>query len=255
MYETIRHTNFHYTRLIVFNQLISGSVEVDMKTILVLSIMTLLSLAVASPRAPCGCKPDFEYCANDHATYHSICEYKCKHPSTPFQDWYILYYGPCVSPSEITTTTPRDEPQRIAVCGENGYERAPQTGDCYKFHWVTKAWDAARATCRDEGADLAIINSATESEALREIYDKYYYKVVGAYDRTYAIIGYKEIRGEGWVTINGDSLAAAGFDGWGPGEPNNARGLEQCGCVFWINGQLNDCECFKPFPFICEIPL
>ncbi|XP_063367098.1 uncharacterized protein LOC134655552 [Cydia amplana] len=74
-----------------------------MKTILALSIMVLLELVVASPLGPCGCKPVFEYCASDYTTYHSICEYKCKHPSIPFHDWYILYNGPCLSGTETTT--------------------------------------------------------------------------------------------------------------------------------------------------------
>ncbi|XP_063632679.1 hemolymph lipopolysaccharide-binding protein-like [Cydia splendana] len=223
-----------------------------METVLALSIMSLLSLAVASPRAPCGCKPVFEYCANDHATYHSICEYKCKHPSTPFQDWFILYYGPCVGTSEITTTD--DESQRIAICGKNGYEREPQTGGCYKFHRVAKPWDAARATCRHEGADLAVINSDTESQALHRIYkNNQKDTIVGAYDTEVAMIGFKK-SGNDWVTIHGDSLAAAGFDGWTAWEPNNLGGIEDCGSILRWSGRLNDCPCFKPYPFICEIP-
>ncbi|XP_048005622.1 uncharacterized protein LOC125241272 [Leguminivora glycinivorella] len=67
--------------------------------------MVLLGLVAASPRGPCGCQPVFEYCANDYTTYHSICEFKCKHPSVQFHDWYILYNGPCVS--ELDTTTQR----------------------------------------------------------------------------------------------------------------------------------------------------
>ncbi|XP_063394715.1 uncharacterized protein LOC134679702 [Cydia fagiglandana] len=74
-----------------------------MKIILSFSTMVLLGLSVTNARGPCGCKPVFEYCANDYTTYHSICEYKCKHPSTPFHDWYILYNGPCISTSETTT--------------------------------------------------------------------------------------------------------------------------------------------------------
>ncbi|XP_063386074.1 uncharacterized protein LOC134672092 [Cydia fagiglandana] len=74
-----------------------------MKVIIALCSMVVLGLEVASQSGPCGCKPVFEYCANDYTTYHSICEYKCKHPSTPFYDWYILYNGPCISTSETTT--------------------------------------------------------------------------------------------------------------------------------------------------------
>ncbi|XP_063631519.1 uncharacterized protein LOC134802755 [Cydia splendana] len=69
-----------------------------MKTIIGLCFMVLLGLAVAN-RGPCGCLKTFEYCANDNETYHSICEYKCIHPTVQFQDWFILYNGPCIRES------------------------------------------------------------------------------------------------------------------------------------------------------------
>ncbi|XP_061705475.1 uncharacterized protein LOC133516505 [Cydia pomonella] len=65
--------------------------------------LVMLGLVIASPRRPCGCLNTFEFCANDYTTYLSICEYKCKHPSIPFHDWFILYNGPCVSTLENTT--------------------------------------------------------------------------------------------------------------------------------------------------------
>ncbi|XP_063529548.1 asialoglycoprotein receptor 2-like [Cydia strobilella] len=148
--------------------------------------------------------------------------------------------------------------ERNAICGAkaDGYEWEPRTGSCYKFHRLATTWGSAKATCRDEGGNLAIINSDTESTVLKQIYQKNpKYKIVGAEDGDYAIIGFEKSTYAEWVTINGESLAAAGFQGWSAGEPNNGHGLtENCGSIF-RDGRLNDCPCLYSYPFICEINL
>ncbi|XP_061707686.1 asialoglycoprotein receptor 2-like [Cydia pomonella] len=149
--------------------------------------------------------------------------------------------------------------QRNVTCGAKaeGYEWEPRTGSCYKFHRVAKPWSLAKATCSDEGGNLAIINSYAESLVLKYIYKKNPKSLIaGAEDGDYAIIGFKKSEDGEWVTINGDTLAAAGFQGWSAGEPNNAHGwTENCGSIF-RDGRLNDCPCYGySYPFICEITL
>ncbi|XP_048007189.1 uncharacterized protein LOC125242418 isoform X2 [Leguminivora glycinivorella] len=74
----------------------------DIKNVAALSFR----IVVPSMQWPCGCRPTFEYCANDYQTYHSICEYKCLNPTIQFQDWFILYFEPCYyDPTTPTTTT------------------------------------------------------------------------------------------------------------------------------------------------------
>ncbi|XP_047987768.1 uncharacterized protein LOC125227484 [Leguminivora glycinivorella] len=125
-----------------------------MGIILVISTGFLLSLAVANPSRPCGCRPVFVFCANDHHTYHSICEYKCRHPSTPFQDWYILYQEPCLEMSDLSEseTTTKPNSHHIPKCSKvQGYKWEPRTGSCYKYHMIVWDWQKAKAICQDEG--------------------------------------------------------------------------------------------------------
>ncbi|XP_063376656.1 macrophage mannose receptor 1-like [Cydia fagiglandana] len=169
----------------------------------------------------------------------------------------------CVELAAISCETKRTyfcHKERNAICGAkaDGYEWEPQTGSCYKFHRVSKPWATAKAICHDEGGSLAIINNDIESTVLEGIYLKYPNdKIIGAQNGNYAIIGFKKSSSGEWMTINGDSLAAAGFRRWAAGEPNNATGVaENCGSIY-RHGGLNDLPCNNgySFPFICEIVL
>ena len=42
------------------------------------------------------------------------------------------------------------------------------------------------------------------------------------------------------------------YTNWGPGEPNNAGGSENCGHLVNDHGQWNDIPCGRLFPFICQ---
>ncbi|XP_063372400.1 hemolymph lipopolysaccharide-binding protein-like [Cydia amplana] len=140
-----------------------------------------------------------------------------------------------------------------------GYAWEPRTGSCYKFHRAAQPWDAALATCRAEGAQLAVLNSDTESEVLAAIFKKNpSYTITGTdtfFDaRDYALVGFADSYGHGtWTTIHGVSLAEAGFEGWASGQPDHMlTGIERCGSIY-RNGLLNNVNCFRKFAYICEI--
>ncbi|XP_047987769.1 hemolymph lipopolysaccharide-binding protein-like [Leguminivora glycinivorella] len=144
--------------------------------------------------------------------------------------------------------------QRSPSCGVNdkGYEWEPSTGSCYKYHPIIKSWRRARDICLHEGGQLAIINSVTESLVLKNIYLKNQIYRPPHMDPNHAFIGFRKSNDGNWVTVNGQSLAEAGFDRWAPGEPNNYNGAEECGSI--RVGLLNDWPCSKhPLPCICEI--
>ena len=48
-----------------------------------------------------------------------------------------------------------------------------RTGSCYKFHAHTRTWWDAFKTCSAEDAYLAIINSDTEAQVVKDIFEKY----------------------------------------------------------------------------------
>lgn len=56
------------------------------------------------------------------------------------------------------------------------------------------------------------------------------------------------------VTIDGRSLKKAGYAKWGPNEPNNEGGKENCGSMRQ-DGKLNDVPCGIKSAFACELPL
>lgn len=41
------------------------------------------------------------------------------------------------------------------------------------------------------------------------------------------------------------------YNNWGPGEPNDANGNEDC-VILRRGGTLNDDKCFAKYPFICK---
>lgn len=53
-------------------------------------------------------------------------------------------------------------------CSKDNYHYTPKIG-CHKIYSDQKNWTAAREVCRQDGADLAIINSEAEAE-VRYIY-------------------------------------------------------------------------------------
>lgn len=69
------------------------------------------------------------------------------------------------------------------------------------------------------------------------------------------LIGFNDRDHEGkHVTVDGRSLAEAGYAKWGPDEPNNEGGTEDCGSVR-KDGLLNDVGCGIKAAFACELPL
>ena len=53
-------------------------------------------------------------------------------------------------------------------------------------------------------------------------------------------IGLNDLETEGtWVWADGDNST---FRYWGPGEPNNDLGVQDCGCT-WTHNMVDDCNC------------
>ncbi|XP_061707864.1 pulmonary surfactant-associated protein D-like [Cydia pomonella] len=141
------------------------------------------------------------------------------------------------------------KPSKSPNCGdgEHEYNMVSRTGSCYKFNREPKSWRNALATCYAQGGYLAIINSKTESTVLKEI-------LAVEKKGGYTYVGFMKYADGVWATINGDTLAEAGFQEWAPQEPNNAAGIETCGSIF-ASGLLNDAQCVDPRAFMCEFTL
>ncbi|KOB78821.1 Lipopolysaccharide binding protein [Operophtera brumata] len=148
----------------------------------------------------------------------------------------------------------------LTECGthDTEYNLDARTGSCYKFHRRGLPWSRAYMTCAAEGAHLAIINSAEESQVLKDLYAKNPDNVIFSKDPYVAAIGFHDWGERGsWMTIHGETLKQAGFDRFKDGEPNNSTHSrtgddgEYCGSIV-RSGNLNDVWCNVHIPFICE---
>ncbi|CAH0719674.1 unnamed protein product, partial [Brenthis ino] len=152
----------------------------------------------------------------------------------------------------------RTKNMSVTGCGtvDREYVLEPATGSCYKFHRVARNWTRAFMTCAAEGGHLAIINSDTEANVLRQIFAKHPQDSIKSnlpgIMKEIAHIGFHDWGERGiWTTIHGSSLIETGFDLWSEGQPDNAPPGEYCGGMF-RNGRLNDVWCHERGPFICE---
>nr|XP_034830465.1 uncharacterized protein LOC117987550 isoform X1 [Maniola hyperantus] len=123
----------------------------------------------------------------------------------------------------------------------------------YKFHKTPRTWSRAYMACAAEGAHLAIINSDTEAQVIKEIFAKHPGgSMRGFFWKDVAFVGFHDWGEHGeFLTIEGQTLEEAGYAQFSGGEPNNATTGEYCGAVY-RNGKFDDLWCENPYAFICE---
>ncbi|XP_034830263.1 C-type mannose receptor 2-like [Maniola hyperantus] len=143
-------------------------------------------------------------------------------------------------------------------CGtfDQEYNLDPRTGSCYKFHRVPRNWTRAYMTCAAEGGHLAVVNSETEANVLRELFEKTpansIISAIPGIMRDIMHVGFHDWSERGvWTTIHGMSLIETGFNLWAEGQPDNAPPGEYCGGMF-RNGRLDDVWCHERGTFVCE---
>lgn len=81
------------------------------------------------------------------------------------------------------------------------------TGNCYKLHKDKGNWFEARASCKAEGGQLAIINSQAEAEVVIDIFkNNPNDRIPGDIWLDVAFVGLRSLdRGQSWITIDGNS--------------------------------------------------
>ncbi|KAI5652064.1 lectin c-type domain-containing protein [Phthorimaea operculella] len=123
---------------------------------------------------------------------------------------------------------------------------------CYKFHNDVKNWTEAMTVCNAEQSYLAIINSQEEADFFVDLIAREKNEsAIGLTLKGAVYLGFHDRLGNGWQTIQGQTLEEAGYS-WseGAGQPDG-KGNETCGSMFYT-GQLNDLGCFDRIFFICE---
>ncbi len=130
-----------------------------------------------------------------------------------------------------------------AACFEATHEGAP-----YSFCNDALPWSSARSACLTAGRDLVTIDSAAENAFVASTAASF-----GLHAASNTVwMGLDDLALEG--TFVWASGAPVSFTSWGPGEPNDASGGEDCGEIFMVGavGAWNDLFCTFPRPYVCE---
>ncbi|XP_066270583.1 uncharacterized protein [Branchiostoma lanceolatum] len=129
----------------------------------------------------------------------------------------------------------------------SGYHQ--NNGKCYRACLFRKTWHEASAYCRSlgQGGNLAMPKDHSTNNFLIQLKNARC-KSGGFW------FGLNDKYREGqWKWVDGSSLGWYKY--WGPGEPNNVHGGEDCAEYFphyWRNSKWNDARCNEKRYFICE---
>ncbi|XP_074977645.1 C-type lectin domain family 4 member G isoform X2 [Caretta caretta] len=113
------------------------------------------------------------------------------------------------------------------------------SGTCYYFSTVRKHWSYAKQACKDQGAELIIIDNPQKQEFLtKNTNGKQYW------------IGLHDVSNEGTFIWVDDSSVS--YSNWDRGEPNNFGSGEDC-VMMLKDGKWNDAACtMNGDGWICE---
>nr|AQY54444.1 immulectin 8 [Hepialus xiaojinensis] len=133
------------------------------------------------------------------------------------------------------------------------YTLAPSLSTCYKLHTQPKNWTTGYDVCKAEGGYLAIINSIEERDFLAKLLEKHPPEsILGNFGKDIIYIGFHDLFvNREYRTLEGQTLAEAGYNQFAGNQPDDAPPGERCGSIF-RNAQLNDAWCDRLFLFICE---
>ncbi len=144
--------------------------------------------------------------------------------------------------ARLCRDAPCDEPLIECDAGV----RSPDGRHCYTLETAPLGWDAAEGMCASMHGTLATIHSQAEHD------------LIWSMDPTQIALGATDRTSECNVTIPGcvfQWVTAEPFlwSDWGPGQPDNAGGVEDCAELYaGFGGALNDYPCNVPLPFVCE---
>ncbi|XP_019627915.1 PREDICTED: C-type lectin lectoxin-Lio2-like [Branchiostoma belcheri] len=117
-------------------------------------------------------------------------------------------------------------------------------GTCYKAFGTPKKFWAANEHCRRYGGTLAMPKDAATNRRLISLMRRFIHQVFffGLHD---------EGREGRFKWIDGTKLGS--FSSWGPGEPNNHRGREDCVVYLRVYRKWNDFSCSNSGYFLCQV--
>jgi hypothetical protein len=125
-------------------------------------------------------------------------------------------------------------------CNGAGEFLGPGATSCYRLVSVGANWNDAALACQSWGGDLVQVDSLAEDTFLTGRVQVQIW--IGASDQA--------VEGR-WVWSGGAPLF---FGDWGPGQPDNYLGIEDCAVMLRPTGTWNDVPCTDLNPYVCERP-
>ncbi|XP_063084441.1 CD209 antigen-like protein C isoform X2 [Cavia porcellus] len=113
-------------------------------------------------------------------------------------------------------------------------------GKCYFFSKSQKSWHDSITACKEEGAELVIVESAEEQSFLQQT----------SKSKGIMWMGLSDLNKEGtWHWVDGSPLSGSFADYWNKGEPNNVGGED---CAEFKDDGWNDSRCENANFWICK---
>ncbi|CAG9786437.1 unnamed protein product [Diatraea saccharalis] len=165
---------------------------------------------------------------------------------------------PCTETYSYICYKKKEPYMTLNECGttDGEYTLDVRTGSCYKLHRAGRTWQRANMICMAEGGHLAIINSKTEAQVVRDLLAKHPDENLIAQDKNVFSMGFHDWGDTGaWFTVHGQTLEEAGYTPFQKGQPDNIRfdiHGSHCGGIF-RDALLDDLKCTNQiYAFICE---
>jgi hypothetical protein len=117
----------------------------------------------------------------------------------------------------------------------------------YKRYDTALSWDAANAKCKEDGLELAPINSEAERKEIMSRISSLQSTYTGVRCKTAGIAHDWSYTGSTYI-----KSGAGGNPNWCTGEPNSGCSGEQCMHIY-TSGCWNDINCSLAYPFICGV--
>ncbi|XP_072943532.1 macrophage mannose receptor 1-like [Epargyreus clarus] len=124
------------------------------------------------------------------------------------------------------------------------YEYLAETKSYYKIHTMPKTWNDAKTHCEREGAKLFYPEHNDEASTVISLWEEKQPFI------HWVFIGMTTTNDNVFKNADGKPLNNP-YNIWNAGEPNNIGGREEC-LTMNDNGELNDENCDKTYPFICK---
>ncbi|XP_043980117.1 galactose-specific lectin nattectin-like [Gambusia affinis] len=133
----------------------------------------------------------------------------------------------------------------VANCNDCRFTMTWNDGRCFQYVELEMTWAKAEEFCRLSNGNLASMRSINDYYFITNYtHDNHYGEHKGTW-----VGGYDSAEEGTWMWSDGSRFL---FNHWGPGQPNNQDGNENCMVISaGGNYHMNDDICSKELPFIC----